>query len=88
MGNLGANASATGDDPFQYHKGGFDTHMTAEEAALILNLKNGKNSTKVEIERAHRNLMMKNHPDLGGSDYVATKVNEAKTVLLPQEQQK
>eukprot|EP01001_Neometanema_parovale_P001996 NODE_12391_length_513_cov_6.297436_g12102_i0.p1 GENE.NODE_12391_length_513_cov_6.297436_g12102_i0~~NODE_12391_length_513_cov_6.297436_g12102_i0.p1 ORF type:complete len:130 (-),score=34.80 NODE_12391_length_513_cov_6.297436_g12102_i0:123-455(-) len=70
------------EERYAHHKGGFDSQMTKNEAAVILNLKEGTGATKVEVERAHRNLMMKNHPDLGGSDYVATKINEAKAILL------
>ena len=34
------------------------------------------------MKKAHRRVMTANHPDAGGSDFVATKVNSAKDVLL------
>lgn len=59
--------------------GGFEAEMTRKEAFQILGLREGAN--KDAIRTAHRRLMRLNHPDNGGSTYVATKVNEAKDML-------
>lgn len=60
--------------------GGFEEEMNRREAFQILGLREG--STKEQIREAHRRLMRLNHPDNGGSTFVATKVNEAKDFLI------
>ena len=55
-------------------------NMTAVEAYQILGLKPG--ATDAEIKDAHRRLMMAAHPDHGGSDWLATRINQARDVLL------
>ncbi|KAF2198282.1 mitochondrial import inner membrane translocase subunit tim14 [Delitschia confertaspora ATCC 74209] len=63
-----------------YYKGGFESKMTKREAALILEMPE-RGITKELLRKKHRQLMLLNHPDRGGSPYLATKVNEAKEML-------
>ena len=35
-----------------------------------------------KVKEAHRRIMIANHPDSGGSSFLAAKVNEAKDILL------
>ena len=59
---------------------GTSATLTPEEAALILGVP--ENATAEEVREAHRRLIQKNHPDLGGTDYLAAKINQARDVLL------
>jgi CysZ protein len=54
--------------------------MQADEARAILGI--GRDSGPQEVRSAHRRLIQRLHPDRGGSDYLASKINEAKQVLL------
>ena len=55
--------------------------MTRDEAYRVLGLKPGASDD--EILKAWRALMKRNHPDQGGSPYLAAKINQAKDVLIP-----
>ena len=54
--------------------------MTTEEACKVLGIE--KDATEEEIIEAHRKLIQKIHPDRGGNDYLATKINQAKEFML------
>lgn len=54
--------------------------MSVEEARDILGV--APNATAAEIRSAHRARMKRAHPDQGGSTYFASKLNQAREVLL------
>ncbi|XP_074599086.1 mitochondrial import inner membrane translocase subunit TIM14-like [Brevipalpus obovatus] len=65
--------------PSKYYRGGFDAKMNRREAGLILGISPSANRNK--LRDAHRRIMILNHPDKGGSPYIASKINEAKDFL-------
>lgn len=60
-------------------------HMSLAEAREILGI--GANASAREIRTAYRKMMQKNHPDQGGSVYLAGKINEARDILLREKKQ-
>jgi hypothetical protein len=55
-------------------------NMNRGEALAVLGLEDGVEEK--DIISAHRSLMQKLHPDRGGNDYLAAKLNQAKDCLL------
>ncbi|KAL7750787.1 mitochondrial import inner membrane translocase subunit TIM14 [Sorochytrium milnesiophthora] len=64
----------------KFPKGGFEPKMTRREAALVLGLREN-NVQRDKLKEAHRRIMLLNHPDRGGSPFLASKINEAKDML-------
>lgn len=66
----------SGDTGRQSHGG----PMSKSEAVEVLAL--SEPYSKEDIVEAHRKLMQRVHPDRGGSDHLAAKVNQAKETLI------
>lgn len=54
--------------------------MSKQEAYKVLGLETG--ATATDVRKAHRRLMQRLHPDVGGSSFLAARINEAKDILL------
>ena len=63
----------------KYHRGGFEGKMTKTEAYRILGI--SSNSSQKIVNAQHKKIMLLNHPDRGGSPYLAAKINEAKDMV-------
>lgn len=59
---------------------GSRTDMSRNEALAVLGLAEG--ATADEIRAAHRRLIQRMHPDVGGSADLAARINRAKDILL------
>ncbi|KAJ3716743.1 hypothetical protein DFJ43DRAFT_1043292 [Lentinula guzmanii] len=71
----------------QWAKGGFKAKMDRTEALSVLGLKDGS-KLRTQLKDAHRQIMLSNHPDRGGSPYIASKINEAKDLLEKQDKRR
>jgi len=82
--NNNMRVSAELRERFKRYPGGFNPRqMTEGEALEILNI-TGNEIMKLDkdmLKKKHRTLMIRNHPDRGGSAYLAMKINEAKDIL-------
>lgn len=67
-------------EPTDNAEAGISSNLTEDEAYAILGLESG--ADKDAIIDAHKSLIQKIHPDRGGSSYLATKINQAKNLLL------
>lgn len=73
-------ARLTQRSPFTYyHPGPFLRPMSRREAGQILGV--SAFAPAAQIKEAHRRVMLLNHPDRGGSPFLALKINEAKEML-------
>ena len=63
----------------RYYRGGFENKMSRREASLVLGVAPSAGSKRVKD--AHKRVMLANHPDRGGSPYLAAKINEAKDLM-------
>ena len=69
-----------GEQSQQDYQPGSYSELSTEEAYKILGLEAG--ASQEEILKAHKRLIQRLHPDRGGSDYLAAKINAAKDKLV------
>jgi hypothetical protein len=74
---FGKPAAAASETPVTHTRG-----MQRSEALQIFGV--SEHATREEIQESYHRLMKKLHPDHGGSEYFAARLNQARDVLLKQ----
>jgi len=64
----------------RFYRGPFEDKMSRREAALVLGVR--ESAAPERIRERYKKMLLLNHPDVGGSTFLAGKVNEAKDILL------
>ncbi|CCW62625.1 unnamed protein product [Phytomonas sp. EM1] len=75
--------------PYRIYEYGFKKTMSEREAYMLLGFDGWdlglfSRPPEEEVKRRYRELMKELHTDVGGSPYIATKLNEAKDILTRQ----
>jgi len=73
-------SSNQGPDPTRGNSQSAPPNLTSAQARALLDV--AADATPEEIINAHRRLISRNHPDKGGSTYIAAQLNAAKELLL------
>ncbi len=76
----GVEANSNEDQQADQQTGSESDNLSAKEAYQVLGLEPG--ASREQIIQAHKRMMQKVHPDRGGSNYLAAKINQAKQRLL------
>jgi len=79
-GRVGSGGAGTGQRQSGSQSSPQAGPMTRDEAYQVLGLKPG--ATEDDVRAAHHRLMRAAHPDAGGSDWLASRINQARDMLL------